>query len=88
MVSTWVLLLPHKERLTTTKQKRGLSPSTREVSQVTKPRDRRSGAYVTAQIVAICRTSELSSIDFTTAAKLPATFELDAVYFQNITNVV
>ena len=69
---------------------RGLSPPppSREVSQVTEPRDRRSGDYVTAQIVAICRTSKLSTIDFSTATKLPATFELHAVYFQNITNEV
>jgi hypothetical protein len=58
------------------------------VSQVTKPKDILSGAYVTAQIVAICRTSELLSIDFSTAAKLQGTFELHEVYFQNITNEV
>jgi hypothetical protein len=40
------------------------------MSQVTEPRDRRSGAYVTAQIVAICRTSELLSIDFSNSSRI------------------
>jgi hypothetical protein len=73
MVSTLFLLLPQKERVTTIQQKGGWDPShppPPPMSHVTEPRDRRSGAYVTAQTVAICRTSKLLSIDFSNSRRI------------------
>jgi hypothetical protein len=72
MVSTYFLLLPRKESLITRQHKKGAEPPppAPEVNQFTEPRDTRSGAYVTAQIVTICRTSGLLYIDFSIAGKL------------------